>query len=47
MNFIKTAIEIIRLLKLTFKREMAGALHTFQTPEYYNYLSIDNTIFQE
>ena len=27
--------------------EWLGLLYTLRTPEYYNYLSIDNTIFQE
>jgi len=29
------------------RSEWLGLLNTLRTPEYYNYLSIDNTIFQE
>jgi len=29
------------------RSEWLGLLNTLRTPSYYNYLSIDNTIFQE
>jgi len=29
------------------RSEWLGLLDTLRTPEYYNYLTIDNTIFQE
>jgi hypothetical protein len=29
------------------RSEWLGLLNTLRTPEYYNYLSINNTIFQE
>jgi hypothetical protein len=34
--------------KLLYERKIwLGLLYTLRTPEYYNYLKIENTIFQE